>query len=88
MIALSSLRPVCGVTDWLRWISLSTLIPSGVISNTQAKTSTPGNPSATSMNSVWITQLGILNWWNRPLVDIQKRYSPPFFGKLSEVVLY
>ena len=44
MMVKSSLRPVCGVIDLLRSTSFSFLMPSGVISNAQAKNIASGKP--------------------------------------------
>ncbi len=58
MIARSSLRPVWGVIDWLRSISASRLMPSGVTSKAQAKNNAMGRPARPAIKNTWMIQFG------------------------------
>ena len=51
MMARSSCLPVLRVTDTVRSMSLSSLSPSGVISNTQENTRNSGKPMASRMTT-------------------------------------
>ncbi len=58
MIVRSSLRPVCAVMELSRSTSFSSLMPSGVSSNAQAKTRMSGKPSASKTMTLLSTQSG------------------------------
>src|SRR5204863_9917259 len=73
MIRKSSFLPVRRVIDLLRSTSSARLIPSGVISNAQARINATGNPITSSNTTNRTAQFGISKKWKDLGGDLDKQ---------------